>query len=46
MARASLEAMQDLYTETDCNVYANGPFIAVHTSRDGPLNLNVGQASP
>jgi len=25
------------YTQTDCNVYANGPYLALHTSDDGPL---------
>jgi hypothetical protein len=32
-----------LYTQTDCNVYANGPFVAVHASQDGPLEINFGQ---
>jgi hypothetical protein len=30
-----------LFTETDCNVYANGPFIALHASQDGDLVLNA-----
>ncbi|MDR3406105.1 MAG: beta-galactosidase [Chthoniobacter sp.] len=35
-----------LYTETDCNVYASGPFVAVHASQDGPLPLHIGQSQP
>jgi len=43
---AARRAGVHLYTETDCNVYANGPFVAVHASQDGPLSLNVGQPKP
>ncbi len=32
-----------LFTTTDCNVYANGPFVALHASQDGPLELNTGK---
>ena len=32
-----------LLTETDCNVYANGPFLALHASVDGPLAINTGK---
>jgi beta-galactosidase len=32
-----------LFTETDCNVYASGPFVALHASQDGPLVLDVGR---
>jgi beta-galactosidase len=35
-----------LFTESDCNVYANGPFVALHASQDGPLAIDVGQAGP
>lgn len=35
-----------LFTETDCNVYANGRFLALHASQDGPLAIDVGQAAP
>lgn len=35
------EAEVHLFTETDCNVYANGGFVAVHASQDRPLWLNV-----
>jgi len=33
-----------LYTQQDCNVYANGPFIALHASQDGPLEIHMGKA--
>jgi beta-galactosidase len=32
-----------LFTETNCNVYANGPFVALHASQPGPLAIDVGQ---
>jgi len=32
-----------LYTQTDCNVYANGPIIALHAAQDGPITLDTGQ---
>jgi hypothetical protein len=35
-----------LFTETDCNVYANGRFIALHASQDGPLAVHTGVARP
>jgi hypothetical protein len=31
-----------LYTQTDCNVYANGPIIALHAAQDGPITLDTG----
>jgi hypothetical protein len=43
---AARQAGVHLYTETDCNVYANGPFVAVHGSQDGTIQLNVGQSQP
>ncbi len=30
-----------LFTETDCIVYANGPFVAVHAPQEGPIVLNI-----
>ena len=35
-----------LFTETDCNVYANGPFLALHASQDGSAEINTGKAEP
>ena len=32
-----------LCPETDCNVYANGPFVALHASQDGEIALDTGQ---
>jgi hypothetical protein len=43
---AARRASVHLYTETDCNVYANGPFVALHASQDGPIQLNTGQHLP
>ncbi len=31
-----------LFTESDCNVYANGPFVALHASQDGRITVNTG----
>lgn len=31
-----------LYTQTDCNVYANGPIIALHAAQDGAITLDTG----
>jgi len=33
-----------LFTETDCNVYANGPYVTVHSSGDGPLTVNFSRS--
>ena len=35
-----------LFVESDCNVYANGSFVALHASQDGPVTLDTGHASP
>ncbi|HEY3897351.1 MAG TPA: beta-galactosidase [Chthoniobacter sp.] len=37
---AAREAGVHLFTDTDCNVYANGPFIVLHASADGPIHLH------
>lgn len=39
---AARRANVRLYTETDCCVYANGPFIALHAVKDGPVALLTG----
>jgi len=44
LRQAARAAGVHLFTETDCNVYANGPFIALHASEDGPLTVNTGVA--
>ena len=33
-----------LFTECDCNVYANGPYLVLHASQDGPLEVDTGVA--
>jgi hypothetical protein len=38
---AARAASVHLFTETDCNVYSNGPFIALHASEDGPVELHT-----
>ncbi|AMV36326.1 Beta-galactosidase [Planctomyces sp. SH-PL62] len=38
---ASRKAGVHLYTEVDCNVYANGPFVVLHASQDGAVKLQL-----
>ena len=33
-----------LYTRTDCQVYANGPIVALHGAVDGPVEVDLGSA--
>lgn len=35
-----------LYTTTDCNVYANGPYIALHAAHDGRIEVDAGAKGP
>ncbi|MCX7007279.1 MAG: hypothetical protein NTY53_08525, partial [Kiritimatiellaeota bacterium] len=35
-----------LITQRDCNVHANGPFISLHASQDGRLEIDTGCAEP
>ena len=35
-----------LVTQTDCNVYANGPYLVLHASQDGPLEIDTGLSGP
>ncbi len=46
LREAARAAGVHLFTETDCNVYANGPFLVLHASQDGPLEINTGVAQP
>ncbi len=39
------EAGVRLFTTTDCNVYANGPFVTLHASQDGPVELSTDKRS-
>jgi hypothetical protein len=34
-----------LYTNTDCNVTANGPFLVLHGAADGPVQLDTGSTA-
>ncbi|MCE0498525.1 MAG: beta-galactosidase [Methylacidiphilales bacterium] len=35
-----------LYTQTDCTVFANGPYLVLHSLREGPLQIDTGRSSP
>ena len=35
-----------LFTQSDCNVYANGPYLVLHASQDGPLEIDTGKVGP
>ena len=41
---AARKAGVHLYTQTDCNVYANGPIVALHAAQDGPITLDTGRS--
>ena len=43
---AARQAGAHLYCDTDCNVYANGPFVALHAAQDGPVVLDLGKPGP
>jgi beta-galactosidase len=43
---AARKAGVHLFTETDCNVYANGPIIGLHAVKDGPMTVNIGRLGP
>ena len=43
---AARKAGVHLFTEKDCNVYANVPFVALHASQDGALDVHVKQPLP
>lgn len=40
---AARRANVHLVTASDCNVYASGPYVAIHGSQDGPLEIDAGQ---
>jgi hypothetical protein len=35
-----------LWTQSDCNVYANGPYLVLHAAQDGPLDVDTGRPEP
>lgn len=43
---AARKAGVHLFTQTDCNVYANGPYLVLHTCQPGPLEINTGRVAP
>ena len=43
---AAREAGVHLFTETDCNVCANGRFLSLHASQDGSVDVNIGKPEP
>ena len=43
---AARQAGVHLFTRTDCNVYANGPFVVVHACQDGPVEIDTAKAGP
>lgn len=40
---AARKAGVHLYTQTDCNVYANGPIVGLHAAQDAPITLDTGR---
>jgi beta-galactosidase len=42
---AARRAGVHLYTQTDCNVYANGPYLVLHAAEDGPWMIDTGRGS-
>ena len=43
---AARKAGVHLFTETDCNVYANGPYVVLHASQAGPVQVDTGRRGP
>jgi hypothetical protein len=35
-----------LFTGSECNVYANGKFLALHASQDGAVVIDIGESGP
>ena len=46
MRLAAKTAGVHLFADQDCNVYANGPFVAFHAAADGPLTIDTGRRGP
>jgi hypothetical protein len=42
---AARKAGVHLYSDVDCNIWANGPFMSLHASQDGPVRINTGRKS-
>jgi len=43
---AARQAGVHLFCQTDCNIYANGPYLVLHASQDGPVELDTGRSAP
>ena len=43
---AARQAGVHLVTQTDCNVYANGPFLVLHAAKEGLLEIDTGVPGP
>jgi hypothetical protein len=43
---AAREGGVRLFTQLDCNVYANGPYVVLHAAQDGPLEVDTGVPGP
>jgi hypothetical protein len=43
---AARQAGVHLVTQTDCNVYANGPFLILHAAQDGPAEIDICRSAP
>jgi hypothetical protein len=43
---AAKKANAHLFTDKECNVYASGPFMALHAPQDGEIKLNTGHSAP
>jgi len=44
LRQAAHEAGAHVFTRADCNVWANGPFVSLHASQDGPVEIDTGRA--
>jgi hypothetical protein len=40
---AARKAGVHLFTNSDCNVYANGPYLVLHAAQDGPVEIDTGR---
>ena len=43
---AARKAGVHLFTQTDCNVYANGPYLVLHAARSGAIEIDTGRSDP
>ena len=41
---AARKANVHLYTQTDCNIYANGPILGLHAAQAGTLAVDLGRS--